>query len=72
MMHPPPNPRCDSTVLKILEAFHHPYYADGRSRIQEEMIQGLQQWIQGLDGEEAENIIQSLTKVILNVKIFAN
>jgi len=52
----------DQTIDMILEAFHHPYYADGRSRIQEEMLQGLQQWIQGLDGEEAENIIQALTK----------
>jgi hypothetical protein len=29
------------------------------------MLQGLQQWIQGLDREEAESTIQALTKVRL-------
>ena len=47
--------------MQILEAFHHPWYADGRSRIQQEMFQCLQNWVTGL--ENPDEIMQALTKV---------
>jgi len=33
------------TLRQILEAFHHPYYNNGRSEIQNRMIQVVQQWL---------------------------
>jgi len=45
-----------------LEAFHHPYYATGRSEIQNKMFDTMQKWIGGM-GSEANEIIESLTKV---------
>ena len=51
------------TFPEILEAFHHPYYHVGRSRIQQEMFEEMEKWIGGLGPEEAERIIECLTKV---------
>ncbi|KAI0800815.1 heterokaryon incompatibility protein Het-C-domain-containing protein [Fomes fomentarius] len=50
----------DRVIDEILEAFHHPWYANGRSRIQEEMFQALRTWVDGL--ENADETIQALTK----------
>ena len=47
--------------MQILEAFHHPWYADGRSRIQQEMFQCLQNWVTGL--ENPDQTMQALSKV---------
>ncbi|TFK77526.1 Het-C-domain-containing protein [Pluteus cervinus] len=51
----------DRVVDQILKAFHHPYYADGRSEIQHKMFAHMEKWIGSLGGE-AEQIIQALTK----------
>jgi Heterokaryon incompatibility protein Het-C len=48
--------------LKILEAFHHPYYATGRSKIQREMYDTMERWFNGLGGE-ADETLRALTKV---------
>lgn len=48
-------------IDEILEAFHHPWYANGRSRIQEDMFQALRTWVDGL--ENTDETIQALTKV---------
>jgi hypothetical protein len=48
---------------QILEAFHHPYYASGQSDIQHRMFDFMEGWIGGLGPDEAEVILQSLTKV---------
>ena len=48
---------------QILEAFHHPYYNTGRSRIQQDMFNEMERWFRDLDQEEAENILQGLTSV---------
>ncbi|KAJ3509499.1 hypothetical protein NLJ89_g5198 [Agrocybe chaxingu] len=45
----------------ILEAFHHPYFATGRSEIQNKMFNEMQKWIGGFGGE-VDEIIQALTK----------
>ncbi|KAG6879454.1 hypothetical protein C0992_002585, partial [Termitomyces sp. T32_za158] len=52
----------DEVINQILEAFHHPYYADGRSEIQRKMFDFMDRWIGGLGHEEAAEIIQRLTK----------
>ena len=52
----------DRVIDQILEAFHHPYYASGRSDIQEKMFDHMQRWIGGL-GDEAQEILEALTKV---------
>ncbi|KAF9039899.1 heterokaryon incompatibility Het-C [Panaeolus papilionaceus] len=51
----------DQVIDQILEAFHHPYYNTGRSRIQDEMFDEMQRWFGGL-GEEGSLVIESLTK----------
>ncbi|KAF8963872.1 heterokaryon incompatibility protein Het-C-domain-containing protein [Flammula alnicola] len=55
------NSNPDEIITEILEAFHHPFYATGRSEIQRKMLDGMQRWIGGL-GSEATEIINSLTK----------
>ncbi|KZW01792.1 heterokaryon incompatibility Het-C [Exidia glandulosa HHB12029] len=52
----------DAVITTILEAFHHPYYATGNSRIQNDMAQELQNWVSSLDPEQADQIIAGLTK----------
>lgn len=47
---------------QILEAFHHPYYATGRSEIQNKMYDHMERWINGL-GSDSREILNSLTKV---------
>lgn len=49
-------------IDEILEAFHHPYYATGRSRIQNAMMDQMQRWFGGLGESEGSEIIQALTK----------
>ncbi|KIP11709.1 hypothetical protein PHLGIDRAFT_27734 [Phlebiopsis gigantea 11061_1 CR5-6] len=49
-------------VDEILEAFHHPYFNTGRSRIQADMFEEMKRWINDLDREESERILGSLTK----------
>ncbi|KAG6911350.1 hypothetical protein DXG01_001021 [Tephrocybe rancida] len=51
----------DEVINRILEAFHHPYYATGRSEIQRQMFDHMERWIGGL-GHEATEILQRLTK----------
>ncbi|KAJ7654177.1 heterokaryon incompatibility protein Het-C-domain-containing protein [Mycena rosella] len=49
-------------VDAILEAFHHPYYATGRSIIQNAMFQEMERWLGGLGQDEARETINALTK----------
>ncbi|KAJ7044922.1 Het-C-domain-containing protein [Mycena alexandri] len=49
-------------VDQILEAFHHPYYATGRSGIQNAMFEEMQRWLGGLEEDEARETIEALTK----------
>ncbi|KAB5588066.1 hypothetical protein CTheo_8493 [Ceratobasidium theobromae] len=42
--------------------FHHPYYATGNSRIQNEMYEELTRWFGGLGDSEGRQTIQLLTK----------
>ncbi|KAH8835679.1 Het-C-domain-containing protein [Flagelloscypha sp. PMI_526] len=51
----------DQYIDEILEAFHHPYYASGRSAVQNDMFRELQKWFDGLGGEQRE-VLQRLTK----------
>ncbi|KAL1749184.1 heterokaryon incompatibility protein Het-C-domain-containing protein [Schizophyllum fasciatum] len=51
----------DRVIDKILEAFHHPYYASGNSEIQFKMFDTLERWFGGL-GEQGREIIELLTK----------
>ncbi|KAH9943991.1 Het-C-domain-containing protein [Epithele typhae] len=50
----------DRVINEILEAFHHPWYATGRSRIHQEMFQCMENWVNGL--EDRDTIIEKLTK----------
>ncbi|KAG6813997.1 hypothetical protein H0H92_004490 [Tricholoma furcatifolium] len=51
-----------ATMNRILEAFHHPYYASSQSEIQHQMFDHMDRWIGGLDHDQAAEIIQRLTK----------
>ncbi|KAF5310722.1 hypothetical protein D9619_007668 [Psilocybe cf. subviscida] len=51
----------DEVIDRILEAFHHPYYAVGHSAIQNKMFDHMQRWVGEL-GDEANEIISLLTK----------
>ncbi|KAK0208698.1 Het-C-domain-containing protein [Desarmillaria ectypa] len=51
----------DEVINRILEAFHHPYYASGNSQIQRQMYDELEKWV-GAMGEEARDTIGKLTK----------
>ncbi|KIY50666.1 heterokaryon incompatibility Het-C, partial [Fistulina hepatica ATCC 64428] len=51
-----------NVVNKILEAFHHPYYATGESSIQHNMFDTMQKWFGGLGGDEGAKVISQLTK----------
>ena len=52
-----------------MEAFHHPYFNVGRSRIQQEMFEEMERWIGSMDPEEADRVIQALTKVRLSFSV---
>ncbi|KAF5352439.1 hypothetical protein D9756_005841 [Leucocoprinus leucothites] len=52
----------DRVLDTVLEAFHHPYYATGQSQIQHLMFEHMEKWIGGLGSDEAQEIIQRLTK----------
>jgi len=52
----------DGIINQILEAFHHPYYATGRSNIQNKMFAHMEKWISGLGSQEGQQTIQALTK----------
>ncbi|KAJ3571563.1 hypothetical protein NP233_g3672 [Leucocoprinus birnbaumii] len=56
------NSNPDRVVDAILEAFHHPYYADGRSQIQHRMFEQMEQWLGGLGSDEAQQVLERLTK----------
>jgi len=53
--------RVSSCLDQVLEAFHHPYFNVGRSRIQGEMFRGLECWVNEL--QDREGTIGCLTKV---------
>ncbi|KAK0486384.1 heterokaryon incompatibility Het-C [Armillaria novae-zelandiae] len=50
----------NDVIDKILEAFHHPYYANERSQIQSQMFDELRRWVDGL--EDAAATMSLLTK----------
>ncbi|KAG7452166.1 Het-C-domain-containing protein [Guyanagaster necrorhizus] len=52
----------NEVINRILEAFHHPYYASGSSQIQRQMYDELEKWVGGM-GEEARDTMGKLTKV---------
>ncbi|THH30634.1 hypothetical protein EUX98_g3548 [Antrodiella citrinella] len=43
----------DQIIDQVLEAFHHPYYATGRSNIQDDMFQEMEKWVEGLEDRQA-------------------
>lgn len=49
-----------SVADKILEAVHHPFWANGSSDVQEAMFQEVKDWFEGLDDQD--KMISSLTK----------
>ncbi|KAG6851362.1 hypothetical protein H0H93_005760 [Arthromyces matolae] len=52
----------DEVINQILEAFHHPYFANGHSEIQRKMFGFMDQWIGGMGQEGAAEIIRRLSK----------
>jgi hypothetical protein len=53
----------NGVYFQILEAFHHPYFVNGNSEIQRQMMNHLEQWIGGLGHDDAQKTLQALTKV---------
>lgn len=49
--------------MQILEAFHHPYYATGKSEIQNRMIDEMRHWLDDFEEVEKEIALSGLTKV---------
>ena len=47
----------------MLEAFNHPYFAVGDSKIQNDMIDEMRQWLDDFKEVEREIAISGLTKV---------
>ncbi|KAL0951712.1 hypothetical protein HGRIS_008387 [Hohenbuehelia grisea] len=52
----------DDAINVILEAFHHPYYANGHSTIQREMFETMEKWFGGLGPEMGQQVIDALSK----------
>ncbi|KAJ3810678.1 Het-C-domain-containing protein [Lentinula aff. lateritia] len=52
----------DEVIDQILEAFHHPYFADGHSSIQHKMFEEMERWIGELGPDETLQTIQALSK----------
>ncbi|OAV99185.1 hypothetical protein PTTG_00008 [Puccinia triticina 1-1 BBBD Race 1] len=52
----------DRVIDSILEAIHHPNFANRNSKIQREMIEYMQKWLHEMDRDERELTINSLTK----------
>ncbi|KAI9511719.1 heterokaryon incompatibility protein Het-C-domain-containing protein [Russula earlei] len=50
----------DLIISEVLEAFHHPYFNVGRSKIQDEMFRSLQRWVN--DHPDRDGVIEALTK----------
>ncbi|CUA69646.1 hypothetical protein RSOLAG22IIIB_04023 [Rhizoctonia solani] len=51
-----------ATINQVMEAFHHPHYASGSSRVQNEMYDELTRWFGSLGESEGQQTIQLLTK----------
>ena len=54
------NVDAEQTVETVLEAFHHPYYATGRSAVQDAMFKELEKWVGEL--EDVDGTMESLSK----------
>ncbi|KAJ3750923.1 Het-C-domain-containing protein [Lentinula detonsa] len=52
----------DRAIDQILEAFHHPYFANEQYSIQHKMFEEMERWIGSLGPDEASQTIQALTK----------
>ncbi|PLW49145.1 hypothetical protein PCASD_03001 [Puccinia coronata f. sp. avenae] len=52
----------DRVIDSILEAIHHPNFANRNSKIQRDMIEYMQKWVNEMDRDERELTLNSLTK----------
>jgi len=52
----------DRVIDSILEAIHHPNFANRNSKIQRDMLEYMQKWLSDMDREERDLTIKSLTK----------
>lgn len=52
----------DQVIEQILEVFHHPYYASGRSQVQNDMAEELARWFNSMSEEDQQIVLQNLTK----------
>lgn len=52
----------DRVIDRILEAIHHPNYANRNSKIQRDMLEYMQKWLKDMDRDERELTIKSLSK----------
>jgi hypothetical protein len=50
-------------VSRVLEVFHHPFYLNPNSAIQNEMGGFMKTWIDKMPGDERSYILNALTKV---------
>ncbi|KAG0144827.1 hypothetical protein CROQUDRAFT_659517 [Cronartium quercuum f. sp. fusiforme G11] len=52
----------DRIIDQILEAIHHPSFADRNSQIQKMMMDYMKEWLQEMDADDREITLNSLTK----------
>ncbi|KAF9508911.1 hypothetical protein BS47DRAFT_1349872 [Hydnum rufescens UP504] len=52
----------DQVIDKVLEAFHHPYYATGQSQVQRDMADEFHRWYEGMNAEDRTITLGRLTK----------
>ncbi|KAI0323073.1 heterokaryon incompatibility protein Het-C-domain-containing protein [Amylostereum chailletii] len=52
----------DRVLDTILEAFHHPFYSNGRSQIQRVMFETMERWLTDMSDEDRERTLDALTK----------
>ncbi|KAL5529525.1 hypothetical protein ACEPAG_5510 [Sanghuangporus baumii] len=52
----------DHVINAVLAAFFHPYFMSEKSKIQNQMINAMQAWLDEFQGEDRNSLLSSLTK----------
>ncbi|OCB88893.1 Het-C-domain-containing protein [Sanghuangporus baumii] len=53
----------DHVINEVLATFYHPYFKSEKSKIQNQMINAMQTWLDEFQGEDRDSLLLSLTKV---------
>ncbi|KAL5511341.1 hypothetical protein ACEPAH_4557 [Sanghuangporus vaninii] len=52
----------DHFINEVLTTFYHPYFMSEKSKIQNQMINAMQAWLDEFQGEDRDSLLSSLTK----------